>query len=156
MVATLVAFATIGCRTEDRRAPAQSNPPVIGSVTVDEVRPLLPSAGDFTAVRTVTEVMQGKGGRVGIELCFDSAAPEDVWNKLSARVTALGWMDVIKQNRAIHGKDTILLAGRKAPFTLTGEVLRAPATATPGVPECDGAKGQTLVILYVHRAVAAS
>jgi hypothetical protein len=157
----LLAAAVIacGCRANESRpqpGPSAAKAPTIGSVTVDEVRPLLPTATDFADVRTVTEPTPGKAGRVGMELCFDTGTAEDTWNKLRDRVTALGWGELFKQNRAVHGQDTIYVAGRRAPYTLTGEVVRAPKTSTPGVPECDGSRGQTLVILTVHRAEGAS
>jgi len=150
--------ASIGCKANESGAPSNttSAPPTIGSVTVDEVRPLLPAAKDLAGARTITDVSMGKGGRAGVELCFDAGTTEDAWSKLRDRVSALGWTELIKQNRTSHGQDSIMLAGRKAPFTLTGEILRAPPTNKPGVPECDGAKGQTLVILFVHRAETAT
>ena len=127
-VSLLIAALAIGCKANESGPPSKptSGPPVIGPVSVDEARPLLPAAKDFVDVRTVTDVMQGKGGRAGVELCFETGTPEDAWNKLSDRVGALGWTEVIKQNRATHGKDSILVAARRAPFTLTGG--RAPLT----------------------------
>lgn len=150
--AALALLLLVGCRSEAKPSPQPAPTTVtIGSVTVDEVRPLLPKAADFAFVRTVTDVAKS-GGRAGIELCFDNVAPDEAWEQLRARLSGLGWGELFVQTRVEHGKKSLLLAARRAPFTMTGEIVRDVKPPEPGVPECSGTKGQSLVILFVHRA----
>lgn len=165
VVAAAAVVALAGCRRSERTidpAPAGSATPApppgprkLGPITVDEARPLLPAATDFTAVRTVSPPVKSPNQeRVITFLCFDGATVDDAARHVRARLQNLGWTSFEEQDQVDEGTPKRVITSRRPPFNLTGELVRTDAPAPEaGVPECLAARGQTLVLLIVYRLV---
>lgn len=119
-----------------------------GPVSVDEVRPLLPT---FDKSRPIRELAKAEGReQVALNLCFASGSFGDLERSVLDKLTAAGWLNAKFQESDEHDGKTRALTARKPPYNLTGELARA------SVAGCDAANGETVLGLLVYRLVPKS
>lgn len=111
-------------------------------ITVDEVKPLLPTPA---GARVLTEVAKApQGERVQATYCFDKGTTTDVANTIKTDLEAAGWERVFVRTLPNRPDDSVI-AGLKRPYRLTARVQKGSS------PDCKGDAGQIHVSATVHK-----
>lgn len=113
--------------------------PALAPIAVDEVKAVVPVPAES---RVVTPHREDAGReRVEVTFCFDEGSVADLRARVAGKLRAAGWeLDV-----ATPAADRADLAGRRGDLRLAGMLRRGPWV------ECQGARGQTYVVLGIHR-----